>query len=92
MYIQNDTVKVSNTEYMKVNVKKWGNSLALRIPKIVADNLNLRDGSLLEMEIENDCLTLVPEKKYTIEDFMLGLDKETRHEPDDLDPRGKELI
>ena len=37
---------------MKVQVARWGNSNAVRLPKVVADELGLRPGSQLELTVE----------------------------------------
>ncbi len=45
---------------MRSQVQKWGNSLALRIPKAVASHLGLSSGSELELSIEGDRLVVKP--------------------------------
>ena len=35
---------------METTIKKWGNSLAVRLPKHVAEKLALREGSRVEMK------------------------------------------
>ena len=37
---------------MKVHVARWGNSNAVCLPKVVADELGLRPGSQLELTVE----------------------------------------
>ncbi len=60
---------------MKIKVAKWGNSLAVRLPKPVADDLGLtpgcevelhRDGSRLTMETANR--RAIP--RYRLEDLL----------------------
>lgn len=36
---------------MRVHVRKWGNSLALRIPKAVAEDVGVRAGSVLDVAV-----------------------------------------
>lgn len=36
---------------MRAQMLKWGNSLAVRIPKPIADQANLRAGDSLEIEV-----------------------------------------
>lgn len=36
---------------MRVQIKKWGNSYGIRISKNMAKELNLAEGSLLEIEV-----------------------------------------
>lgn len=43
---------------MKTRVQKWGNSLALRIPKSFAIEVGLQKGSLVEMSIDNEKLVI----------------------------------
>jgi len=45
---------------MTTRVQKWGNSLALRIPKAFADETRLQDDSLVELTLENGRLVIVP--------------------------------
>ena len=40
---------------MHITIKKWGNSLGIRIPKNFARNLSLKDGSVVEIK-ENEPL------------------------------------
>lgn len=35
-----------------VSVAKWGNSLALRLPKHVADLLSIRSGTVMALEVQ----------------------------------------
>jgi antitoxin MazE len=44
MYIKEDPVQVS----------KWGNSLAVRLPSIVVDALKLKEGDQIEIRIAGD--------------------------------------
>lgn len=44
-------------------VKKWGNSLGIRIPKSVSDELLLREDSEVYLYVENDRLIIEPKRK-----------------------------
>jgi antitoxin MazE len=46
---------------MQSEVKKWGNSLGLRIPKKIATKLKLKEGSSINMNITNDQLVISTE-------------------------------
>jgi antitoxin MazE len=37
--------------HMKVAFQKWGNSLALRVPKVVAQEIGASDGKTAEMSV-----------------------------------------
>ena len=43
---------------MKTRIQKWGNSLALRIPRALAEDANVRDGSTVEVRLEDGRLVL----------------------------------
>ena len=57
-----------------VTVKKWGNSLGVRIPKSVVDSLNLRINDELEISADLNSLTLKKVKqdqnRMTLQDFF----------------------
>ena len=38
---------------MKVAFQKWGNSLALRVPKVVAEEIGASDGKTAEMSVRD---------------------------------------
>jgi antitoxin MazE len=70
---------------MRVQISKWGNSPAVRLPKRVADALGLKLGQELDLVVEGRELRLKPvltRPEYRIEDLvgeMLRLGPE--HEP-----------
>lgn len=57
-----------------VTVKKWGNSLGVRIPKSVVDSLNLKINDELEISADLNSLTLKKVKqdqnRMTLQDFF----------------------
>lgn len=56
---------------MQVVVQKWGNSLGFRIPSIWAKDNDVRNGSKIEVIIEQGKLVIIPQKKSL--DDMLDL-------------------
>ena len=54
---------------MTVSVKKWGNSLAFRIPKDIAKTLHIENESTLELHVQNGMMTIEPTK----DDLLLSL-------------------
>lgn len=48
---------------MKTRVQKWGNSLALRIPKSFASEVGLRSESQVEVSMEDGKLVIAPVAK-----------------------------
>ena len=45
---------------MQVRIAKWGNSLAVRLPKAIADDLGLMEGQAVDVAIERGAVRLKP--------------------------------
>jgi antitoxin MazE len=45
---------------MQVRIAKWGNSLAVRLPKAIADDLGLTEGQAVDVAIESGAVKLKP--------------------------------
>ncbi|WP_251032775.1 AbrB/MazE/SpoVT family DNA-binding domain-containing protein [Bacillus sp. ISL-7] len=82
---------------MATTVQKWGNSLAIRIPKDVAERVEIHQGSEMEMRVVGNegTITLVPKKqskKYSLEELLAQCKPENRHVEIDFGIEGNELI
>lgn len=58
---------------MKVHLSKWGNSLGVRIPKAVAEELALKPGQTLELTVRDGSVELRAQPKrprYRLEDLL----------------------
>ena len=54
-------------------IAKWGNSLALRIPKSVADKVDLKEGSSVSVTVSDGNIVITPTaKKYTLDELLEG--------------------
>ena len=49
--------------HMKTKINKWGNSLGLRIPKLVAAEVGLEEDSLVNFTIVNGSIVISPERE-----------------------------
>ncbi len=79
---------------MRAEVKNWGNSLALRIPKALAEEVGLESGSRVELIAENGHLHVISVKRprYTLEELAAQITPENRHDEWDTGPPvGKEV-
>lgn len=79
---------------MKTQLAKWGNSLALRIPKSVAEAAKLRDGDTLVLDVEapGSVRLRKPRHKPTLEELVARITDENRHgETDWGEPVGAEV-
>jgi antitoxin MazE len=67
---------------MQIQIQKWGNSLALRIPKSFAVETNIEQGSLVDISIEDGKLIITPtsKSKYTLDELLSGINKKNIHE------------
>jgi len=73
-----------STLYILVSVKgrlqKWGNSLALRIPKNLADEVRLRQGTEVDLVSTKGRIVIVPSKKdYRIADLLSQITADNIH-------------
>ena len=50
---------------MDTTIQKWGNSLAIRIPKAFADEVGLDQGSEIDIQIIDGQIVIKPVKKPT---------------------------
>jgi antitoxin MazE len=48
---------------MVTKIKKWGNSLGLRIPKSFAEEAGVKDGSDVDISLEEDRIVIRPLKR-----------------------------
>ncbi len=60
---------------MRARVQKWGNSLAVRIPKSLALESQLGQNTLVEMSLEAGKIVLVPlpQPQITLEHLLEGV-------------------
>lgn len=74
-------------------VNKWGNTLGLRIPQPVANELGLTVGTKVNVEVVNNTIVISPVKrKYRLDDLLVGVTPELiGGEYDWGEPVGKEI-
>jgi antitoxin MazE len=67
---------------MKTVIKKWGNSLALRIPKPLADEVGLEEDSAVDLLLEEGKLVIVPAvaPRYTLDSLLADVTVENLHD------------
>lgn len=84
---------------MPTTVQKWGNSLGIRVPKAIAEQLQLQQGSKIELDASNGVLTIRPTRprrrrsKYKLADLLAGFKGPSPYRHLDRDPPvGRELL
>ena len=85
---------------MQVIIKKWGNSLATRIPKTVAESAHLHLDQLVDIKEINGKIVITPiaaKKEYKLDELLnqckpgsMEIDKEDREWLDD-EPVSREV-
>ena len=79
---------------LKTRVQKWGNSLALRIPKSFATEIKLAQDTPVEVSVKDGTLVVapLPSSRPTLEQLLEGVTEANRHGEVDFGPTvGKEV-
>ena len=73
---------------MKTKVQRWGNSLAVRIPKSFAEEIGLKDGSAVEMRLIKEGLLVQPSsvRAPTLDELLDGVTDANLHREIDTGP------
>lgn len=66
---------------MQIHIQKWGNSLALRIPKSFAIEANVEEGSSVDISFKNGKLLITPirEDSYSLEELLAKVTEKNIH-------------
>ena len=73
---------------MKTKMQKWGNSLAIRIPKAFATEAGLKEESEVDVSLKGGKLVVVPVEKpgMTLKMLVAKITKENVHREVDTGP------
>ncbi len=77
---------------MRTVFLKWGNSIALRVPKVVAEKIGASEGKQADMTVENGALvvkvtTRKRQHRYSLESLIAKITPENIHPETDWGPR-----
>ena len=78
---------------MVAKVQKWGNSLAVRIPRSYARDAQLTSGSAVDISVRDGKIVVAPAKRghYRLDELLKGVTKKNLHrELDTGRPMGRE--
>lgn len=66
---------------MNVTIKKWGNSLALRIPRGYASDVHIVEGAPVDVSISEGKLVVdpAPAQCYSLAGLLKGVTAKNRH-------------
>ncbi len=79
---------------MKTRIQKWGNSLALRIPKALAEEVHVEQNTQVDISLVNGKIVVEPVKgpAWALEDLLEGITEENLHSEVESGPSvGKEV-
>lgn len=79
---------------MTTKIQKWGNSLAVRIPKELAKEASFKEGSVIIFSSKDNSLVIKHEKKptYTLKELLKDFDIKKQHKESDWGkPKGTEV-
>ena len=78
---------------METQVRRWGNSLAVRIPRAFAREMQLDEGRTVELTLSEGKIVLAPAPAgYDLDQLIAGITPENRHvETDWGEPAGSEV-
>ena len=79
---------------MTTKFQKWGNSLAVRLPKEAAESAGLRQGSVVSIISSDDLISIksISKPKETLVELVRKINVKNKHaEIDCGKPQGKEV-
>lgn len=80
---------------MRTSVQKWGNSLAVRIPKAFANDLGIEQDVSVDLSMEDGALVVRPAKRvhFELESLLSKVTDENLHKEVDWGPAvGREIL
>jgi len=73
---------------MHVRVQKWGNSLAVRIPKPLAEDADVKEGTVLNLAVSEGKVVATPveRKKLSLKQLLAKVTRKNLHAEVDFGP------
>jgi antitoxin MazE len=74
-------------------IAQWGNSLGVRLPQAIVQQIGLKAGTVITISTEGDKIVLSPAKpKYTLQELLKDVKPEQQHDEIDWgEPHGEEV-
>jgi antitoxin MazE len=74
---------------METSIQKWGNSLAVRIPRPFAADLGIEEGAAVEIAVENGGIVIRPARgaRLSLDDLLASVTAKNVHAETDTGPR-----
>lgn len=64
---------------METKIQKWGNSLGIRIPMNIINDLSLKNGSTVDITEVTDTIIIRPKKNHNLRELLEKISDENIH-------------
>ena len=64
---------------METKIQKWGNSLGIRIPMNIINDLSLKNGSIVDITENKDTIIIRPKKNRDLNELIEKISDENIH-------------
>jgi antitoxin MazE len=64
---------------MESRITKWGNSLGIRIPRAMANEIAIDENTTVNLVVKNNDIVISKAKKYKLADLLSGITRNNRH-------------
>jgi len=66
---------------MITKIQKWGNSLAVRIPRSVAQDTHLSSGNAVDVAVQDGQIVIAPARRarFRLDELLKGVTRQNRH-------------
>jgi antitoxin MazE len=70
---------------MQTTIQKWGNSLALRLPKAYTEETDIHEGSSVDLHLKTGTLVITPSRKkvHHLKDLLKKVTPRNKHASSD---------
>jgi len=68
-------------ETMQTKIQKWGNSMAVRIPKAFVKEAHVAYGTTVDLSVDNGKIVIAPQAspEYALDDLLRGVNTHNLH-------------
>lgn len=78
----------------RVQISRWGNSLAIRVPRDIAARTGLTEGIRVDIAATADGTIVISRslRRFSLDELLKEMTPERQHRLEDDPPRGAELL
>ncbi|MDE2474730.1 MAG: AbrB/MazE/SpoVT family DNA-binding domain-containing protein [Alphaproteobacteria bacterium] len=78
----------------RVQISRWGNSLAIRVPRDIAARTGLTEGIRVDIDATADGTIVISRslRRFSLDELLKEMTPERQHRLEDDPPRGAELL